>query len=131
VSGLLQPLTWQGAAIGLLLVLVIRPVGGLLTLARSSRVNMAERAVISFFGIRGIGSIFYLAFALEKGAFQHARELWAILGFTMLISIVMHGVLATPVMNWLDRLHGRRIASELKESEIMEETENSPEPAAK
>ncbi|WP_240731584.1 hypothetical protein [Hymenobacter radiodurans] len=83
--------------------------------------NVAERSVISFFGIRGIGSIFYLAFALEKAEFPQARELWAILGFTMLVSISLHGVLATPVMNWLDRRHGRKIAAELSESEEDEE----------
>jgi hypothetical protein len=29
----------------------------------------------------------------------------------------MHGVLATPVMNWLDRRHGRKIAAEISEEE--------------
>ncbi|MCB2377662.1 cation:proton antiporter [Hymenobacter sp. BT635] len=116
MRGMLAPLTWQGAALGLLLVLVIRPLGGLLTLARSPRVTLAERGVISFFGIRGIGSIFYLAFALEKADFPEARQLWAIVGFTMLVSICLHGILATPVMNWLDRRHGRKITSELSES---------------
>ena len=114
-GGLLTPLTWPAAALGLLLVLVLRPVGGMLTLARSKRVTLAERAVISFFGIRGIGSIFYIAYALEKAPFEQARLLWAVLGFTMLVSIGLHGVLATPVMNWLDRRHGRKITAELSE----------------
>jgi NhaP-type Na+/H+ or K+/H+ antiporter len=134
-SGLLKALTWQGAALGLLLVLVVRPLGGMLTLAGSKRVNVAERAVISFFGIRGIGSIFYLAFALHKAEFAQARELWAILGFTMLVSIVLHGVLATPVMNWLDRRHGRKISAELadeeKSKEETVEATDAPEPAVK
>ncbi|QNP53589.1 cation:proton antiporter [Hymenobacter qilianensis] len=119
-GGLLAPLTWQGMLIGLLLVLVLRPLGGLLTLIGSRRVNMAERSVISFFGIRGIGSIFYLAYALDKAEFPQARQLWAILAFTMLVSIGLHGVLATPIMNWLDRRHGRKIAAELSESEEAE-----------
>ncbi|MGY2131037.1 cation:proton antiporter [Hymenobacter sp. HD11105] len=117
MTGLLAPLTWSGALVGLLLVFVLRPLGGLLTLIGSKKVNVAERSVISFFGIRGIGSIFYLAFALEKAEFPQARLLWAILGFTILVSIVMHGVLATPVMNWLDRRHGRKIAAEISEEE--------------
>ena len=78
----------------------------------------AERGVISFFGIRGIGSIFYLAYALGKANFPQAREIWAIAGFTMLLSIVLHGVLATPVMNWLDRRHGRPTAAELAVAEV-------------
>ncbi|WP_262923027.1 cation:proton antiporter domain-containing protein [Hymenobacter cellulosilyticus] len=115
MRGLLSELTWTGAALGLLLLLVIRPLGGLLTLARSSRVTLAERVIISFFGIRGIGSIFYLAFALTKADFPEARQLWSILGFTMLVSISLHGILATPVMNWLDRRHGRTITAELSQ----------------
>ncbi|UYZ59662.1 cation:proton antiporter [Hymenobacter latericus] len=111
-SGLLKPLTWPGAAVGVLLVLVIRPLAGYLTLLGDKQVNRAERWVIAFFGIRGIGSVFYLSFGLEKGQFDHAEELWAILGFSMLLSITLHGVLATPVMNWLDRRHGRPTAEE-------------------
>ena len=115
-GGLLRALTWQGAVLGLLLVLVLRPVGGMLTLARSPRITLAERAVIAFFGIRGIGSVFYIAFALEHADFPQARELWAILGFTVLLSVTLHGVMATPVMNWLDRRHGRKTATELAEA---------------
>ncbi|KUG08490.1 cation:proton antiporter [Solirubrum puertoriconensis] len=111
-SGLLKPLTWEGAAIGLLLVLVLRPLAGYLTLLGDKQVNNAERWVIAFFGIRGIGSVFYLSFALEKGNFDNGEELWAILGFSMLLSITLHGVLATPIMNWLDRKHGRPTAEE-------------------
>jgi NhaP-type Na+/H+ or K+/H+ antiporter len=107
-----------------LLLLVLRPVGGMLTLARSTRVTLAERAVISFFGIRGIGSVFYIAFALQKAEFAQARLLWAVLGFTMLVSIGLHGVLATPVMNWLDRRHGRKITAELSEEEQSQEVQS-------
>ncbi|GAA4356347.1 cation:proton antiporter [Hymenobacter saemangeumensis] len=124
-GGLLSPLTWGGLALGVGLVLVLRPLGGLLALLGSKRENWAERLVISFFGIRGIGSIFYLAFALEKARFANAREMWAILGFTMLFSISLHGVLATPVMNWLDRRHGRKTVAEL--SETAEETSEQAE----
>ena len=117
MSGLLAPLTGPGAALGVLLVLVLRPLGALLTLVGTRRVTLAERGVISFFGIRGIGSIFYLAYALGRADFPQARQIWAIAGFTMLLSIVVHGVLATPVMNWLDRRHGRQTAAELAAAE--------------
>jgi len=116
-NGLLAPLTWHGAALGLFLLLVLRPVGGLLTLGRS-RVSWPERLVISFFGIRGIGSFFYLGYAFSGWEFVEARELWAITGFTVLTSIIMHGALATPVMNWLDRRHGRPTALELEEQAL-------------
>lgn len=112
-DGLLRALTWPGAALGVLLVLVLRPLGGMLTLIRSPRIDLAERAVISFFGIRGIGSVFYVAYALGEADFPQARQLWAVLAFTMLLSITVHGIMATPVMNWLDRRHGRKTLAEL------------------
>lgn len=100
--GLFDALTWQGAVLGLLLLLVIRPLAGMITL-RGLAATTAERWIISGFGIRGIGSFFYIAYGLEKAGFEQARELWAISGFVVLASVILHGVLATPVMNWLDR----------------------------
>ena len=118
--GLFDHLTWTGAALGLLLVLGLRPLGGMLTLL-GSRLAWQERLVISFFGIRGIGSFFYLAFALDARHFPDGRELWATAGFTVLVSVVLHGVLATPVMNWLDRQQGRPTAQEEEEDEQQQE----------
>jgi len=106
-GGLLHALTWQGAVVGLLLVLVVRPVLGMLTLL-GTRTSLAERWVISGFGIRGIGSLFYISFALEQARFPQAQQLWAITGFVVLVSIVLHGVLATPIMRWLDRRVGNK-----------------------
>ena len=101
-NGLLNTLTWQGALLGLLLVVVIRPLVGILTLY-NSQASWGERWIISGFGIRGIGSFFYIAYALEKADFVQSEQIWAIGGFVVLVSIFLHGILATPVMNWLDR----------------------------
>ncbi|GAB3839984.1 cation:proton antiporter [Hymenobacter jeollabukensis] len=128
VRGLLAPLTLGGAALGLFLLLVLRPVGGILTLGRS-HLSWPERLVISFFGIRGIGSFFYLAYALNEHFFPDARQLWAITGFTVLTSIILHGALATPVMDWLDRRSGRPTAAE-REEEHMREGEAADQAAA-
>jgi len=106
VSGLLDALTWQGALAGFALLLIIRPLCGMISLFRS-RSSMAERWVISSFGIRGIGSLYYLAFAVEKEIFSEGDTLWAIAGFTVLCSVVMHGALGSPVMAWLDRRYER------------------------
>jgi len=106
VNGLFKTLTWQGALVGLALLFIIRPLSGMMALFRT-RSSMAERWVISFFGIRGIGSLYYLAFAIDEDVFDNVEELWAIAGFIVLVSIVMHGMLATPVMNWLDKRYDR------------------------
>ncbi|MFH9397257.1 cation:proton antiporter [Streptomyces sp. NPDC017556] len=102
-SGGLAALTWRGAAVGVLLHLLIRPAAGRLALLRGpGRPN--ERAAAAFFGIRGIGSLFYLAYALGEGGFgSYEREMWAVVVFAVLISVVVHGVAAAPVTSYLDR----------------------------
>jgi len=103
-TGGLAALTWRGAAVGLLLLLVIRPLTGWLA-ELGGRAGPGERGATAFFGIRGIGSLFYLAYALGQADFGvPAAELWAVIAFTILVSLVVHGVSATPVMDRLDRL---------------------------
>jgi NhaP-type Na+/H+ or K+/H+ antiporter len=101
-GGLLGELTWAGAAVAVLVVLVIRPVAGLLALARGHD-DWTERLAISFFGIRGIGSLYYLAYALSEARFSDDRQLWSIAGAVILLSIALHGITSTPAMALLDR----------------------------
>ena len=112
--GLLETLDWQGVLIGVLLVLVIRPVAGYLALtpwARGSEevggMTAAEKWAVSFFGVRGVGSIFYLAYAAGESGGLGADWLWSTVAFTIVLSVMLHGALATPVMKRLDRAHGR------------------------
>ncbi|WP_238433305.1 hypothetical protein [Micromonospora tarensis] len=55
------------------------------------------------FGIRGVGSFYYLAYATTKADFPQAELLWATVGLVVLVSVVVHGITATPVMQLLDR----------------------------
>ncbi|MFI1472413.1 cation:proton antiporter [Streptomyces wuyuanensis] len=104
-DGGLKALTWPAALLGLLLILAVRP-----TTAWISQTGRAlpsrERIVISAFGIRGIGSLFYLAYALgHTGEFaDHAYQLWSLVAFTVLLSVILHGASAAPTINRLDRL---------------------------
>ena len=106
VRGLLGPLTWGGVAVAVALLLVIRPLAGRIGLYGSPG-NAAEHRVIGFFGIRGIGSLYYLAYALGSEPFPGAEQLWAIAGLVVVLSVVIHGVAATPVMRRLDRARER------------------------
>lgn len=105
-DGLLGPLTWGGAVTGLVLLLVARPVAGMVSLI-GSPAGRRERWVIAIFGVRGIGSLFYLAYALEQADFP-ARPLWAVVGFVILVSVVGHGLTASPAVARLDLLRDRR-----------------------
>lgn len=100
VSGILEPLNWQIVLFSLIFLLIIRPITAYLPLL-SSEMHWKERLAISFFGIRGMGSIFYLAFAFGHAHFGSEKEIWTIVAFTILLSILMHGLTATPIMNHL------------------------------
>jgi NhaP-type Na+/H+ or K+/H+ antiporter len=65
-----------------------------------------ERAAIAFFGIRGLGSFYYLAFALGHAAFEDPERIWATVTLIVLISIFLHGTTVTPVMRYLDQRRG-------------------------
>ena len=108
VQGLLAPLTLTHVVVGLVILLVVRPLAGFIASIGSTQL-LAERAVIAAYGIRGIGSFFYLSYALNTASLSEyellvaAEELWALLGFIVVGSLVVHGISAAPVMNTLDR----------------------------
>jgi sodium/hydrogen antiporter len=106
VGGLLAPLTWPAALAGLVLIFVVRPLSGFLSL-RGAPGRRAEHWVIAAFGIRGIGSFYYLSYALTQAEFPGADLVWATIGFVVLVSVVLHGVAATPVMRRLDHANER------------------------
>lgn len=105
-NGLLDALTWTDAAIGLAILLVVRPVAGLIAMTGSPQ-PWRERLLMAFLGIRGIGSIYYVAYAINHGDFGNSERLWAIVGFIILASILIHGVSASPMLMRLARRRGR------------------------
>ena len=85
--------------------LVIRPAGGLGWACSARRRRGCQRRLIGWFGIRGIGSIYYLTYAIEHGLpAELARPLDGLTLATVAVSIVVHGISVTPLM---DR-YGRR-----------------------
>jgi NhaP-type Na+/H+ or K+/H+ antiporter len=112
--GLLADIGWPEIAVALGFLLVIRPVAGWIGLT-PGKTGPRERAIIAFFGVRGVGSLFYVAFALHEGDFPGGDRLWAIAGLVVVASIVIHGIAATPAMRFLDRR--RRAATALREGE--------------
>ena len=91
----------------LLLFFVARPVSVWLGLLGASSVSRDQRILISWFGIRGVGSIFYLMYAINHGLPEPlAKELIAITLTTVAASILLHGISVTPLMS----LYARRKA---------------------
>lgn len=106
VSGLLAPLSWPAVAVATALVLVIRPLAAGLAL-RGGPGSVKEKAVMAFFGIRGIGSFYYVSYALASTSFPGSDAVWATAVFVVIVSVLVHGIAATPVMARLDRRRDR------------------------
>jgi NhaP-type Na+/H+ or K+/H+ antiporter len=100
-GGILDDLGWQGMVFGLAFVLLVRPLAGLLSMLGSA-LPMRERLAVSGFGVRGIGSFYYLAYALNHADFSMQRQLWSTVAFVVLLSILVHGLASTSIMQYLD-----------------------------
>ncbi|MBR8277751.1 cation:proton antiporter [Burkholderia cenocepacia] len=100
-------LTWGAIALAAVLFVAVRPLAVLVTLA-GSRATHAQRRLMAWFGIRGIGSFYYLLFALEHGPSDVVRPLAAPVLAVVSASVVAHGISATPLMNWYYRLQQHR-----------------------
>ncbi len=100
VSGVLNYLTWPMVGVAFLFLFVVRPLSGLIGLI-GIKLHIKEKLAISFFGIRGIGSFFYLAFGLKQYFFTYEKELWSLVSFIILLSIIFHGISANKVMGYL------------------------------
>ncbi len=112
----LRNLSWEIVAVGIVGVFVLRPLAGMAGLA-GLKLHFREKAAISFFGIRGMGSIYYLGYGLRQTNFDKAEVLWTVVGFIVLLSVVVHGITATPVMRFLDTGRFQRDDGGMQEGE--------------
>ena len=101
-SGVLDALTWPAALVGLALIFVIRPLAGLLS-ESFCNLPLIGRVAIAFLGVRGMGSIYYLAYGQNHAQFEGLDILWATASFTILVSIVVHGIVAGPFIAYVER----------------------------
>ena len=101
-DGLLSTLGWGEVALAALVLLVVRPLLAGIAL-RGSCGSRNERAAMAFFGVRGIGSIYYVAYALGAATFAQSDLVWGVVGLVVASSVVLHGTTAGPVMEALDR----------------------------
>jgi NhaP-type Na+/H+ or K+/H+ antiporter len=93
----------------LLLFVVARPASVWLGLVGATGVSRDQRILISWFGIRGVGSIFYLMYAINHGLPEAlAKELTAITLVTVAASVLLHGISVTPLMSLYATRKARR-----------------------
>lgn len=95
--------SFQGIALALLLFAVIRPLSVYIA-TTGSRLPRPRRVLMGWLGVRGIGTINYLSYALTHDADgADAQVLTALAITTVAMSVVMHGATAQPLMHWRER----------------------------
>ncbi|MGD0374470.1 MAG: cation:proton antiporter [Streptosporangiaceae bacterium] len=101
----LTGLTWETAVYALLSLTVIRMAPVAVALA-GTRLGGAATAFIGWFGPRGLASVVFALLALEELGQRVAGAAVSVIGFTVLLSVIVHGVTADP----LARRYGPRLA---------------------
>jgi len=101
-DGLLDALDWGGVGLAAALIFVLRPAAAWIGFLGAD-LRWQPKALMAFFGIRGIGTLFYLQHAFARGGFGDHDALWAMVGFIVLCSVVLHGVSSTPLMRMAQR----------------------------
>ncbi len=108
VGMLLWSLQWSAASwlFVAALLLVIRPVSVVVGIA-GNEVSATQRWLMAWFGIRGIGSLYYLMYAINHGLSPELASRLTVLTLSVVVaSIVLHGVSVTPLMALYGRARG-------------------------
>jgi NhaP-type Na+/H+ or K+/H+ antiporter len=92
----------SGWALAFVLIFLIRPLAVTVSLVRS-RLAWRERAFLAWFGVKGVASLNYAAIAVGAGVLSTSEEstlFWTV-AVCVIVSIVVHGISATPVTRLL------------------------------
>lgn len=126
VTQFLHFVTWTILGAALLILLVVRPLSGLISLI-GERDPLGDRCAIAFFGIRGMGSFYYLAYALTEATFEEAGVVWTTVMLVVVLSIMIHGATVRPVMRAIEqRLSREEKARATKDPATASSSEKEP-----
>jgi NhaP-type Na+/H+ or K+/H+ antiporter len=96
---------WRAVGLALLLFCVIRPLSVRLLMGRNWA-SPAQRTLIGWFGIRGIGSLYYLSYALNHGLTEGSLKDSVDITLTVVtVSILLHGISTQPLLDRYERKH--------------------------
>lgn len=98
----------EGFAFAAFLIVIVRPASVLIALA-GAKVSPVQRNLMAWFGIRGIGSLFYLMYVLQYDWLPELTDRFISLVLTVVAtSILVHGITSTPLMeSYRRRVKGR------------------------
>lgn len=109
IVGVAIAVYWSMAAIPLALALffLIRPLATLICLI-GSPTTVAQRVLMGWFGIRGIGSIYYLSYALSHGPPELTGSVVPLTVTVIALSVLFHGVSSQPILSRYERALAQR-----------------------
>ncbi len=126
-AGLTAP-GWEGWVLAIVLLVVIRPLSTFLSLIGSQVEGAGGRSFVAWFGVRGVGTLYYAATVIGAGALSGGEEelvVWTAIA-CVIVSIIVHGVTGGPAL----RLLFRDVAEEEQEqAEPSLRPRSAPEPA--
>jgi NhaP-type Na+/H+ or K+/H+ antiporter len=93
---------WRALPLALILFFVIRPLATLLFLVKTPT-GPVQRLMMGWFGIRGIGSLYYLSYALNHGLNESVPDTVGITLSVVALSILIHGFSSQPILNFYER----------------------------
>jgi len=97
---------WAVFVVAFGLIFLVRPLSVLIALLPSGLV-LRQRLFIAWFGIRGIGSIYYLGFAFAALTPADARPIFSVVAVAILVSVALHGLSSGPLTRRLMAAEGR------------------------
>jgi NhaP-type Na+/H+ or K+/H+ antiporter len=99
---------WRAVPIALALFLLIRPLSVWLLMPRRY-LDRAQRLTVGWFGIRGIGSLYYLSYAVTHGLLpDEADDIISLVISVVVMSIVAHGLSTQPLLRLYERSRGQK-----------------------
>ncbi|NWD27511.1 sodium:proton antiporter [Pseudomonas yamanorum] len=94
---------WRALAVGAVLFCVIRPLS-VLSIPWGTLLDRNQRGLVGWFGIRGIGSIYYLFYAINHGLVGTSSTVAVNLTLSVIaLSIIVHGLSTQPMLVWYER----------------------------
>jgi NhaP-type Na+/H+ or K+/H+ antiporter len=91
--------SWRAVGLALFLFVVARPVSSFIGLVGTST-SWQTRGMVAWFGVRGIGSLYYLMYAIQHGVPEDlAVDLVGLTLIAVTLSILVHGISVKPMMN--------------------------------
>jgi NhaP-type Na+/H+ or K+/H+ antiporter len=127
LDGLAAP-GWEGWLLAFVLIFLVRPLAANIGLLGSKLDRPGERAFVAWFGVRGVGSLYYVTVAIGLGVLNSQEEstiVWTAIA-CVILSIVVHGVTASPLLGFLER---NVLRTEKEEGEDSSAQDELPVPA--